>query len=121
MSLSNIRLPLFAALAAALLSSSIELAAQAGTGSERFRAFAVNTDSTVGQTGAQTVEIVVDRWSTEAETSRLLETLQTQARENCSMRCRRFGDSAISARPTRLVMNCTSHAKLRAKTVASTS
>lgn len=61
-----------------LLVSTIVIAGQAGGGPERFRAFAINMDSMVGRTGAQTVEIAVDRWSTEAEASRLLETLQTQ-------------------------------------------
>lgn len=78
MSLSNVRLPLTMLLAVAVLLSSRTVGAQTGASSERFRAFAINMDSMVGRTGAQTVEIVVDRWSTEGETSRLLETLQTQ-------------------------------------------
>lgn len=78
MATSKVQLPLFAAITAGLLLSPINLPAQTGATQERFRAFAVNMDSTVGRTGAQSVEIVVDRWSTEAEASRLLETLQTQ-------------------------------------------
>jgi len=78
MSLSTTRPLLSMALTAGVLLTAIGVSAQTGTTPERFRAFAVNMDSMVGRTGAQTVEIVVDRWSTEAEASRLLEALQTQ-------------------------------------------
>jgi len=41
---------------------------------ERFTALAVNM-SNVGRSGANTIEIVVDRWSTDAERDRLMTTL----------------------------------------------
>src|SRR6266849_7227305 len=53
--------------------SAIGRAQTAGT-PERFTALAVNM-SNVGRTGAQTVEIVVNRWSTDAERDRLLAVL----------------------------------------------
>ena len=64
-------------LAAGILGGGIKLVAQPATG-ERFRAFAINMDAMAGWTGAQAVEIVVDRWSTEAEATRLLEVLQRE-------------------------------------------
>ena len=57
------------------------LGAQSNAPPERFTALAVNMDSTVGRTGAQTVEIAVDRWSTEAQRDRLLQVLQTEGPE----------------------------------------
>lgn len=62
-------------LAAGTLAGGIDVVAQSGTG-ERFRAFAINMDALAGRTGAQSVEIVVDRWSTEGEAARLLDVLQ---------------------------------------------
>jgi len=51
-------------------------AAQTRGGRERFTAFAVNMDSsTVARPGASTVEIVVERWSTDAQRDRLLAAL----------------------------------------------
>lgn len=55
-------------------------AKQAGSG-ERFTAIAVNTGGSPGPTGAQMVEIVIDRWSTASETDRLLKVLQEQGPE----------------------------------------
>jgi hypothetical protein len=47
-------------------------AAQTHGGRERFTAFAVNMDASAGaRTGAGTVEIVVERWSTDSERDRL--------------------------------------------------
>ena len=54
------------------------LAAQSNSPGERFTATAINTGGTLGRTGAQQVEIVVDRWSTEAERSRLMSVLLDQ-------------------------------------------
>jgi hypothetical protein len=51
-------------------------AAQTRGGRERFTAFAVNMDASAGaRPGASTVEIVVERWSTDAERDRLLAAL----------------------------------------------
>lgn len=51
-------------------------AAQTRGGRERFTAFAVNMDeSAVARPGAGTVEIVVERWSTDAQRDRLLAAL----------------------------------------------
>ena len=51
-------------------------AAQTRGGRERFTAFAVNMDSsTVARPGASTVEIVVERWSADAQRDRLLAAL----------------------------------------------
>jgi hypothetical protein len=59
----------------AVLTALVQLAlAQTGGAAERFTAIAVNI-SDVGRTGEGTVEIVVNRWSTEAERDRLLTTL----------------------------------------------
>jgi hypothetical protein len=50
--------------------------AQTQSGRERFTAFAVNMDSSAGaRTGASTVEIVVERWSTDADRDRLMTAL----------------------------------------------
>lgn len=67
-----------AVFALALLMNSAALNGQAAAPGERFRAFAVNMDSMVGRTGAQAVEIVVERWSTEGEATRLLKVLQSE-------------------------------------------
>lgn len=69
---------LYAVLGLALLANSAALNGQSAATGERFRAFAVNMDSMVGRTGAQAVEIVVERWSTEGEATRLLNVLQTE-------------------------------------------
>jgi hypothetical protein len=53
------------------------MAAFAAEPIERFTATAVNM-SGVGRTGATTLEIMIDRWSTEAERDRLLTTLLEQ-------------------------------------------
>jgi hypothetical protein len=64
-----------AALTAGLaLASALALAQTSGT-PERFTALAVNM-SNVGAPGAQTVEIVVNRWSTDAERDRLMIALR---------------------------------------------
>jgi hypothetical protein len=61
--------------AAALLAAVVPFAlAQTNGGAQRFTAIAVNL-SNVGRTGEGMVEIVVNRWSTEAERDRLLTTL----------------------------------------------
>src|SRR5262245_35864184 len=52
--------------------------AQTHGGRERFTAFAVNLDATAARNNAGTVEIVVERWSTDAERDRLLTTLAEQ-------------------------------------------
>jgi hypothetical protein len=59
----------------ALLAALVPFAlAQTDGAAERFTAIAVNVGN-VGRTGEGTVEIVVNRWSTEAERDRLLTTL----------------------------------------------
>lgn len=58
---------------AAASTSTLTLAQTKGT-PERFTALAVNM-SNVGRSGANTIEIAVDRWSTDAERDRLLTTL----------------------------------------------
>jgi hypothetical protein len=58
---------------AAASTSTLTLAQTKGT-PERFTALAVNM-SNVGRSGAGTIEIAVDRWSTDAERDRLLTTL----------------------------------------------
>jgi len=61
--------------APALLAAVVPFAlAQTNGAAERFTAIAVNV-SNVGRTGQGRVEIVVNRWSTEAECDRLLSTL----------------------------------------------
>jgi hypothetical protein len=62
-------------LAPVLLAAALPFAlAQTNGAAQRFTAIAVNV-SNVGRTGAGRVEIVVNRWSTEAERDRLLSTL----------------------------------------------
>jgi hypothetical protein len=53
------------------------LFAQTSGSPERFTALAVNM-SNLGRSGAATVEIVVNRWSTDAERDRLMDTLFEQ-------------------------------------------
>jgi hypothetical protein len=53
--------------------SALAIAQTSGT-PERFTALAVNM-SNVGRSGAETVEIVVNRWSTDAERDKLMTTL----------------------------------------------
>jgi len=60
--------------AAGLTAASAMGRAQTNGAPERFTALAVNM-SNVGRPGAQTVEIVVNRWSTDAERDRLLTVL----------------------------------------------
>jgi hypothetical protein len=75
-SASICRAAMAAALTAGLAAASTStptLAQTKGT-PERFTALAVNM-SNVGRSGANTIEIVVDRWSTDAERDRLLTTL----------------------------------------------
>jgi len=62
---------LVAALALALV---LPILGQA-QGQERYRAFAVNM-SNIGTGGSTTVDIVIDRWSTDSEKARLFEALQ---------------------------------------------
>jgi hypothetical protein len=57
----------------AAAASTVTFAQTSGT-PERFTAMAVNM-SGVGRTGANTIEIGVDRWSTEAERDQLINTL----------------------------------------------
>src|SRR6184192_3332093 len=68
------RLAAAAALTAALGISAALAAAQTSGSPERFTALAVNM-SNVGRTGAGTVEMVVNRWSTDAERDKLLTVL----------------------------------------------
>lgn len=51
---------------------------QSNQPAERFTAFAVSLGGQARGAGAGVVEIVVDRWSTDAERQRLIETLQTK-------------------------------------------
>jgi len=68
------RLAAAAALMAVLAAGAAIGAAQTSGTPERFTALAVNM-SNVGRTGAGTVEIVVNRWSTDAERDRLVSAL----------------------------------------------
>lgn len=52
--------------------------AQSNAPAQHFTAFAVNMGSPWTGAGAATVEIAVDRWSSEAETQRLLDVLTTR-------------------------------------------
>lgn len=72
------RIAIGCALAAglAVVAPPIAIGQTSGT-KERFTALAVNM-SNVGRPGASTVEIVVDRWSTDAERDRLLTVLLEQ-------------------------------------------
>jgi hypothetical protein len=63
-----------AALLALVAAGAALTAAQTSGSPERFTALAVNM-SNVGRTGAGTVEIVVNRWSTDAERDRLMSVL----------------------------------------------
>ena len=63
-----------AALTAGLAAAASRTIAQTNGTPERYTAMAVNM-SNVGRTGAGTIEIAVDRWSTDAERDRLLTTL----------------------------------------------
>src|SRR5438067_13672856 len=65
---------LIAALSLAVLAVAIGAAQTMGT-PEKFTAFAVNMGNLNGRTSAGTVEISVERWSTDAERTTLLDTL----------------------------------------------
>lgn len=56
--------------------------AQSNAPAERFTALAVNMGSPWTGSGAAMVEIAVDRWSTEAETERLLDVLRQRGPEH---------------------------------------
>jgi hypothetical protein len=69
--------------AAATLLLTVPIGARTGRAAEvieRFTATAVNM-SGVGRTGAGTLEIGIERWSTDAERDRLVETLTTKGHE----------------------------------------
>jgi hypothetical protein len=68
------RTALVGAITAGLASGSMLSHAQTKGSPERYTALAVNM-SNVGRTGAGTIEIAVDRWSTDAERDRLMSTL----------------------------------------------
>ena len=68
------RAAMAAALTAGFAAASTLTRAQTKGTPERFTALAVNM-SNVGRSGAGTIEIAVDRWSTDAERDRLLTTL----------------------------------------------
>ncbi len=76
---STLRLPLLAAcaVAAAALTLTPAVLAQSNGAPERFTAFAVNT-SNIGRTGGQTIEIAIDRWTSDAERDKLLDTLMNK-------------------------------------------
>jgi hypothetical protein len=75
MSVTSIRIRLLLIAFAALLAAVVPLAlAQTNGAAQRFTAIAVNI-SNIGRAGEGIVEIVVNRWSTEAERDRLLTTL----------------------------------------------
>ena len=106
----------------ALVVLAIGVGAQSNAPAERFRAFAVNLDSTVAPTGGQTVEIVVDRWSTEAERNRLLSVLLEQGPAkllDALQDVPRLG--YITGRPIRSDTSCTSRGKRPVTRAVSTS
>jgi hypothetical protein len=74
------RIVAFAALTAGLAAAPARAPAQTSGTPERFTALAVNM-SNVGRTGATTVQITVNRWSTDAERDRLMTTLLEQGPE----------------------------------------
>src|SRR5438876_2614262 len=74
------RVALALTLAGALVSASALARAQTSGTPERFTALAVNM-SNVGRPGADVVDIVVDRWSTDAERDRLIKTLMDKGPE----------------------------------------
>jgi hypothetical protein len=65
-------------LAAGLLASGIVGLSQSNQPPERFTAFAVSLGGNARGSGAGVVQITVDRWSTDAERQRLIETLQAK-------------------------------------------
>ena len=68
---------------------------------ERFTAIAVNM-SNVGRTGEGTVEIVVNRWSTEAERDRLLTTLLEKGPEKLLSALQRIKPVGYIRTPNRI-------------------
>ncbi len=82
MNVTSIRVPrLLVAFAAPALLAAVPLAsAETHGAAQRFTAIAVNV-SNIGRAGAGTVEIVVNRWSTESECDRLLTTLREKGPE----------------------------------------
>jgi hypothetical protein len=71
-----------AACSAAVVGLLIALApaatSQSNQPAERFTAFAVSTGGVHSSGGASTVQITIDRWSTDAERQRLIDTLQSK-------------------------------------------
>lgn len=65
---------------AALVALATSALAQSNGAPERFTAFAVNT-SNIGRTGASTVNITIDRWTSDAQRDRLLDTLMKSGPE----------------------------------------
>jgi hypothetical protein len=70
----------FVLLAALLAAASAPAHAQTNQPAERFTAFAVNMGG-IGGTGAGPIDIVIDRWSSDAERDRLLQTFKEQGPE----------------------------------------
>ena len=65
------------AFAAALYVAAFAGASQTTNEPEQFTAFAVSMGGTTG-TGAEVVQITINRWSTDGERKRLIQTLQTE-------------------------------------------
>src|SRR5262249_49636839 len=74
MASSILRVATACAVAAGLLTTAPSVLSQTSGTPERFTALAVNM-SNVGRPGASTIDIAVNRWSTDAERDRLLNTL----------------------------------------------
>ena len=74
------RVALALTLAGAVASASALALAQTSGTPERFTALAVNM-SNVGRPGAEMVDIVVERWSTDADRDRLIKTLMDKGPE----------------------------------------
>jgi hypothetical protein len=70
-----------ACVAAMLLCSGSWALGQSNSPRERFTAVAVNT-STVGRTGAQQVDITINRWTTDAERDRLMAIFKEKGPED---------------------------------------
>jgi hypothetical protein len=73
-----VSLVVFIAAAAVLAPSA---ATQSNQPAERFTAFAVSTGGARGGAVASTVQITIDRWSTDADRQRLIDTLQSKGPE----------------------------------------
>jgi hypothetical protein len=78
MNVTHYRLPLAAASLATLVLLSGSAASQSNQPAERFTAFAVSLGGIRQPSGSSTVDITINRWSSDAERQRLVEVLQAK-------------------------------------------